>query len=68
MISERELWKIERELYARVCAVSETGGVSLSEAADFATRNLARILDEYRTLQREHAAALGEARESPAYA
>lgn len=53
MLSKRELDQIERETWRRVCAIGETGGCSLTEAADFSTRQLFRVLRSHKELVRD---------------
>lgn len=50
MLTMSELQKLERQHYAVICAASETGGLSVAEAADAAVRLNNRLLSEMRAL------------------
>lgn len=55
MLTAIELDRMEREFWSCVCAAGDTGGMSLVEVADQATRSLSRLLGEHKELLREHA-------------
>jgi hypothetical protein len=65
-LSLYDVERIEREVLNCAIASAETGGLSLVEVADSATRYVARLAHEYRSLMRENERLLREARRATA--
>lgn len=59
MLSLNQIEAMERDFYSAVCSASDTGGLSLLEAADLSTRTCGRLLTEYKRLYEAHVRVLG---------
>ena len=57
MLTIHEIEKLERNHYAAICSCSETGGLSLAEAADASARLTSRLLHECKQLLEQRAPA-----------
>lgn len=58
MLTLRDCLYIEDQLFAAVASVSETGGCSLTDCADMATRYAGRLAAEYKQLLMLHESLL----------